>query len=102
MKILRHRWAGTALAIGLVIFNGVFVLRLVGLSYSRFTWEAWAQVYDPTPGNDTDGDGIKDTVDPHPNQFDPSGCFYDRFNGRIVPGGLITASGPGTVTVGLN
>jgi len=102
MQVLGHRWAGTGLAIVLAVLNGLFAVQLIGLSYGRFTWEVWAQVYDPVPGTDTDGDGIKDNVDPRPNHFDPSGCFYDRRDGRIVPGGLITAGGPGNLIVGLD
>lgn len=102
MRLTGHRWRGTGLAIALVVFNTLFVIRLMGLSYGRFTWEAWAQVYGPVPGPDTDGDGIIDPVDPRPNQFDPSGCFYDRQTGRIMQGGLITPSGPGNLTVGLD
>jgi hypothetical protein len=102
MRVLGHRWAGTGLAIALAVFNGLFAIQLIGLSYGRFTWEVWAQVYDPIPGSDMDGDGVKDNVDPNPNHFDPSGCFYDRSDGRIVPGGLIAPSGPGNLMVGLD
>ena len=31
---------------------------------------------------DTDGDGIADSNDPHPADFDPSGCFYNRRDRR--------------------
>lgn len=82
--------------------NGVFVFNLDGLSYGRFSWKVWAQVYNPQPGTDSDGDGILDGDDPNPMVFDPSGCFYDTADGRIVDGGLITPNAPGNVTVALD
>ncbi|MEO8083675.1 MAG: hypothetical protein ABI780_07635, partial [Ardenticatenales bacterium] len=43
---------------------------------------------------DRDRDGVPDYLD-----FDPTGYFYDEVSGAIVPGGLVTISGPGPVTV---
>lgn len=102
MRALGNKWMGIVVAVAVIVFNGLFVFRLMAPSYGRFSWEAWAQVYGPAPGTDTDMDGIPDSIDPHPLQFDPSGCFYDRFTGRIVPGGLISTTGPGNITVGLD
>ena len=48
---------------------------------------------------DTDGDGIADCDDPRASQFDPSGFLYDEADGRIVPGGLVSVSGPGPVVL---
>jgi len=51
---------------------------------------------------DSDGDAICDPEDPHPSEFDPTGCLYDEATGRVIPGGLVTPSGgPGTVNIGL-
>jgi hypothetical protein len=60
----------------------------------------------PTKGcvgtfEDSDGDGICNAQDPHPSIFDPTGCLYDETTGRVIPGGLVTPSGPGTIHVGL-
>ena len=43
---------------------------------------------------DRDGDGIPDYTD-----YDPTGYFYDRADGKIVSGGLITVNGPGVITI---
>lgn len=101
MKRVVSAWKELAVGLALVLLNGFFVVRLVGLSYTRFNWEAFAQVYDSTPGvDDMDGDGIKDPDDPHPTVFDPTGCFFDLNDGRILSGGSIqVASGDGTFTV---
>ena len=46
------------------------------------------------PGDDRDGDGICDAQD-----FDPTGTFYCEDTGQILPGGLISVTGPfGTQT----
>jgi hypothetical protein len=64
-------------------------------------------VCDPTTGcvntfEDSDGDGICNAEDPHPSEFDPTGCLYDEATGRVIPGGLVTPSGPGTIHIGLS
>ncbi|NVK07349.1 MAG: VWA domain-containing protein, partial [Marivivens sp.] len=43
---------------------------------------------------DRDGDGIVDRQD-----YDPQGYFYCQADGRILSGGKVTVSGPGTVTM---
>lgn len=48
----------------------------------------------PLSGNDRDGDGICDSED-----FDPTGYFYCEDDGRLLPGGQISVTGPaGTQT----
>lgn len=42
---------------------------------------------------DRDGDSIPNDVD-----YDPTGYFYDESTGEIISGGLVSASGPGTIT----
>jgi len=49
---------------------------------------------DPLEGTgDRDGDGVTDDLD-----FDPTGYFYDEATGEIISGGLVSASGPGSIT----
>ncbi len=43
---------------------------------------------------DRDGDGILNHQD-----FDPTGYFYCTDNGNIIPGGSVTVTGPGVVTL---
>lgn len=43
---------------------------------------------------DSDGDGIPDSIDPNPAEYDPQGYFYCRANGQIIPGGSIAVTGP--------
>jgi len=40
---------GFSILFAVVVGNGILTTRLGGLTYSRFTWEAYAQVYGPTP-----------------------------------------------------
>lgn len=62
-------------------------------------------VPDPVPAPDADGDGVPDgyesgTADrdgdgiPDAQDYDPQGYFYCEDDGRILPGGGITVSGP--------
>lgn len=99
-KIVRY-WGQLAIATGLVLLNWALVVNYLGLSYKHFNWAAFAGVYeDPyTPENppDSDNDGIPDPDDPRPQIFDPTGCFYDREDGRIVPGGQVSVLGPGPI-----
>lgn len=87
MKTVK-RWNGLVLAIALLALNALVTVRLIGLSYGPFRWAAFALVYEPTP--------------PDPAMFDPTGCFYEISNGAVIPGGLVTVNGPGTVTTFLN
>lgn len=57
----------------------------------------------PTPLPDTDGDGVADVLEtgdrdgdgiPDDADFDPQGYFYCEDDGRIIPGGGFTVSGP--------
>jgi hypothetical protein len=58
----------------LLLLNGFFVARLVGLSYGHFSWEAYAQTYGPgesgggldscTDNVDNDMDMLTDCADP--------------------------------------
>ena len=48
---------------------------------------------------DSDGDLIPDPIDPRPSAYDPSGYLYDENTGQILPGGLITVTGPGVVSL---
>lgn len=41
---------------------------------------------------DRDGDGVLNVFD-----VDPAGYFYDEATGQVIPGGLITVSGPGAI-----
>ena len=51
-------------------------------------------ITDPVEGTgDRDGDGVQNDLD-----YDPSGYFYDEATGRIISGGLVSASGPGAIT----
>ncbi len=43
---------------------------------------------------DRDGDGIPDYLD-----YDPTGYFYDETTGQIIPGGQVSVTGPGVVTI---
>lgn len=43
----------------------------------------------PLAGNDRDGDGVCDAED-----FDPTGYFYCEDDGRLLPGGQISVTGP--------
>ena len=60
---------------------------------------------DPTPPPDGDGDGIADSLESasadrdgdgivDSQDFDPQGYFYCEADGRIIPGGSVTVSGP--------
>ncbi|PTX53842.1 putative repeat protein (TIGR01451 family) [Litoreibacter ponti] len=50
----------------------------------------------PLAGNDRDGDGICDAED-----FDPTGYFYCEDDGRILPGGSISVTGPAGTQTGV-
>ncbi|WP_298258134.1 hypothetical protein [uncultured Litoreibacter sp.] len=50
----------------------------------------------PLSGNDRDGDGICDAED-----FDPTGYFYCEDDGRILPGGSISVTGPAGTQTGV-
>jgi len=59
--------------------------------------------------NDSDNDGVEDNVEgggdrdgdgvPNYQDYDPMGYFYDRSDGKIISGGLISVTGPGLVTI---
>ena len=59
--------------------------------------------------NDSDNDGVEDNVEgggdrdgdgvPNYQDYDPTGYFYDRSDGKIISGGLISVTGPGLVTI---
>jgi len=51
-------------------------------------------IYDIAETGDRDEDGIADDKD-----FDPAGWIYDEVNGKIVPGGTITITGPGATNI---
>jgi hypothetical protein len=96
-------WKQLGVALLIVALNGLFVVHMVGVSYAPFNWAAYAAVYDGSldPCTDNDGDRLcanRDPQDPDDSHFDPGGCFYDRDDGRIVPGGQITPSGPGNIS----
>ncbi|MBN1997388.1 T9SS type A sorting domain-containing protein, partial [candidate division KSB1 bacterium] len=44
--------------------------------------------------NDRDSDGVPNDID-----YDPSGYFYDEADGRIITGGSIAVTGPGTIII---
>ncbi|MEP3296601.1 hypothetical protein [Tateyamaria sp.] len=50
----------------------------------------------PLASNDRDGDGICDAED-----FDPTGYFYCEADGRILPGGQISVTGPAGTQTGV-
>ena len=71
-KVLKKR-NDIAVAVLLLLLNGIFVAQLMGLSYSHFTWEAYAQTYgagengDPascSDGIDNNLNGLIDCADP--------------------------------------
>ena len=73
VKKLVSRRNEFAIALLIVLFNGFFAVRLVGLSYSHFHWEAFAGSYGPTEnfsadscsdGVDNDLNGLTDCADP--------------------------------------
>ncbi len=97
MRKLGSYWKEIGIAVVFVVLNGFFLVQVVGIHSSTFSWKAFAQVYGPQPGADADGDGVPDSVDPRPNDYDPSGCFYDVNTGQIIPGGTVTPSQPGAV-----
>ncbi len=86
-----------------VVASMVALDWVAGIPNGPFTWQAFAQVYDqqcPNAQTDTDGDGIADSNDPHPNDFDPSGCFYNRRTGEILDGGSVSVTdAPGAYDV---
>lgn len=45
-------------------------------------------------GGDRDSDGVPNYLD-----YDPTGYFYDRHDGKIISGGLVSVDGPGVVTI---
>ena len=59
--------------------------------------------------HDSDGDGVTDNVEQDGDRdgdgaadyqdYDPTGYFYDQETGEIIPGGSISVSGPGVVTL---
>lgn len=58
---------------------------------------------------DTDSDGIEDSVEGEGDRdgdgvanyldYDPTGYFYNESDGEIITGGLVSVSGPGSVTI---
>jgi hypothetical protein len=64
----------------------------------------------PASGTDLDGDGVADSVEsssadrdgdgiPDAQDYDPQGYFYCQADGRILPGGQVTVTGPGSVNM---
>jgi hypothetical protein len=95
-------WKELGVALLIVALNGLFVVYVVGVSYTPFNWAAYAAVYDGSPETciDNDGDFLcsnQEPLDPNDNRFDPGGCFYDQSDGRIVPGGQVVPNGPGNI-----
>ncbi|MEZ4678401.1 MAG: LamG domain-containing protein [Caldilineaceae bacterium] len=70
--------------------------------------DRWGQCTTLAP-EDTDGDGIPDTVEGEGDRdgdgildahdYDPDGHFYELGSGRIIPGGKVSISGPGPVQI---
>jgi hypothetical protein len=58
---------------------------------------------------DSDGDGVNDDLEGtgdrdgdtilDKDDYDPTGYFYDEADGRIIPGGSITVTGPGAINI---
>ncbi len=96
------RWKELGLSALLVALNVAIAVRFVGDADMPFSWQAFAQVYDPGPGGmrgpDGDGDGVADFFDPEPSVFSPSGCFYSKDTGRIFTSGAkVSVSGVGSL-----
>ena len=75
-KVLRKR-NNIAVAVLLLLLNGIFVSQLMGLSYAPFTWEAYAATYGPgeDPGDpDSCSDGIDNNTNGLTDCADPA-CF---------------------------
>ena len=71
---LRGHISEVAVAALLVLLNGLFAMRVVGLQYGHFSWETFAQAY-ALPENtfgpdacrdgiDNDSNGLTDCADP--------------------------------------
>jgi hypothetical protein len=89
-----------------VVASMVVLDWVAGVPNGPFTWQAFAQVYDqqcPNGQTDTDGDGIADSNDPDVNEFNPSGCFYNRRTGEILESGSVSVvDAPGAYDVNLD
>ncbi len=83
--MMRSGWKEAAIAVLFVALNAAVVFYGVGMDSEVFSWKAFAQTYVP-PG-----------TDPGSVSADPSGCFYDKATGQIIPGATIAAAG-GSVT----
>lgn len=76
MRKVLERKSDIALAIVLMLLNGFFVARLLGVSYGHFGWEAYAGSYTPGEGGgpeSTCSDGIDNDMNGLIDCFDP-GC----------------------------
>ena len=71
-KVLNKR-NDIVIAVLLLLLNGLFVAQLMGLSYTHFTWEAYAATYGPgetadpascSDGIDNNMNGMIDCADP--------------------------------------
>lgn len=85
------RWKQVGVALAILAANALVTFRVIGVHYQPFSWQAFAQVYDPPAnphGVDSDDDGIPDMHDPNPQVPDPSGCFYDPATGEILSGSV--------------
>jgi hypothetical protein len=98
MRQLTKRRNDLLVALGLMVLNGFFVAQLVGLSYDRFTWEAYAQGYGP--GEDGTPQSCSDGIDNNTNNLidcaDPA-CFGVYPCAASAP----TVSFPGLISLGV-
>ncbi len=79
------------------LLNGSYVVVETDPVYSVSTADVYGSLTDnrikvTLNGADSNGNDFLDAVD-------PSGYLYDTFDGRIVPGGSISVTGPGAVIV---
>ena len=80
---------------------------IIGAQYSPFNGKAY--LYEDDIVTDTDGDGCPDITEGNGDRdgdgtlnkgdYDPTGYFFDEADGKIIPGGSISVTGPGAITI---
>ena len=99
-KVLNKR-SDIAIALVLMLLNGFFVARLMGVSYSHFSWEAYGMPYAPGENGLPDSscsDGIDNDVPPNGliDCQDPQ-CFNSLSCAARAP----VMSAPGLMSLGV-
>jgi hypothetical protein len=98
-KVLNKR-NDVVVALLLLVLNGFFVARLLGVSYSHFTWEAYAAAYGPGEG----GGPIEtcmDGVDNPPTNGLIDCADPDCFNALNCAARAPVMSMPGLISLGI-